>query len=728
MSKQGRTSMWKKMDRNSRLAGFILICSMLIVLVVLGFRYANIAVTKEVKGHHLDKATQQIYQSQSVDEAKRGQIFDVNGNPLAENTTSYTVVAILDKKQIAPNGKKLYVQAKDDKKVSQALAKTLGGKVDTYESVLKEGRKTKRAQVQFGSKGTQLDVMDYKKLKSQNIPGLTFVGSAARFYPNGSMAANVVGLANSVENKKTGLTTLKGQSGIEAGWNKQMTGRDGIKTTAVDENEANRAKSVPAKNGYDIYTTIDAKLQTTLENRMDALVSDMQPKSAVAVVMDTKTGDIVATTQRPNYNAETGRGVGDYWRDELTTAFEPGSVMKGITLAAALDQNKWQANNTYQSGTLKIDGNKVTDWNNGQGWGDITYSQGIALSSNVAMAKTEQKLGAKTWQKYIHRFGFLKSTNSGLPEESAGMMQFKYPFEQANTAFGQAISTTPLQMMQGYSAIAGNGEAIKPHLVDRIVNPNNNKTVYEAKRQQVSRAIKPETAKKARKQLEAVIYSKDGLGKDYALDNIRTTGKSGTAQVSTGGSYNNAQDAKEEIHSWMGMAPAKNPRYMMYIVVKQPQQDTENVTKQMAGVFKPVMMQALQMVKGDKKSVSSHEQVTRVPKVVKQDRDTAKQQVKKAHLQPLVMGSGAHIVSQSPAGNKEMLQNQRVFLNTGEQLEVPNMHGWSRNDVLTWAQLAHVKVDLQGQGFVAEQSAAGGMPVSSAMQTITIKFKQPKVE
>ena len=105
MAQKKRHGIWKQLDKNSRIAGLVLLASTMLVLLVLGYRYAHIAVTKDVKGHRLDKATQQIYQSQSIDEAKRGQIFDVNGNPMAENTTSYTVVAVLDKSQIGPNGK-----------------------------------------------------------------------------------------------------------------------------------------------------------------------------------------------------------------------------------------------------------------------------------------------------------------------------------------------------------------------------------------------------------------------------------------------------------------------------------------------------------------------------------------------------------------------------------------------------------------------------------------------
>ena len=134
-------------------------------------------------------------------------------------------------------------------------------------------------------------------------------------------------------------------------------------------------------------------------------------------------------------------------------------------------------------------------------------------------------------------------------------MQFKYPIEQANTAFGQAISVTPLQMMQGYSAIANNGKELQPQIIEKVVDPNTNRVVSQPKAKTVSKPISKSSAKATRKQLEDVIYSKHGLGKDYAIPDVSTTGKSGTAQVATSSGYSSPGDNTNEIHSWMGMAP-----------------------------------------------------------------------------------------------------------------------------------------------------------------------------
>jgi len=728
MKEKQRTPKRNQSDKNSRNSGRILLGAMLLILVVLGVRFSYVAITKQVKGHKLDQAAQQIYRSQNEIQAKRGEIFDAVGNVLAENTTTYTVAAVLDTQQKAPNGKPLYIAKSQDEQVGRKLAAVLGGKPNDYVKALRQGRHNKLNQIQFGQRGAKLDIQTYQKVKALKIAGITFNTGISRFYPNGVFASNLIGLTSLKTNDKTGQQSLTGIMGIEQAFNKKLQGRNGMKTTTIDNQDLAAAQqNLAVKNGYDIYTTINTKLQTTLEKKMQVLFDDMKPKSALAVVLDTKNGNIVASTQRPSFDASTGKGIGDFWTNELSEAtFEPGSVMKGITLAAALDTGNWDPNATYQSGTLKIGDREVTDWNGGVGWGISTYSRGIAESSNVAMALTEQKMGAGVWHKYINRFKFLKSTNSGLANEAAGTMQFKYPIEQANTAFGQAISVTPLQMLQAYTAIAGNGEEIKPHIIEKIVDPNNKKVIYQAKREVVGQPIKQSTAKAARKQLEEVIYSPHGLGPMYALPGVRTTGKSGTAQIATATGYSTPGDNTNEIHSWMGMAPAKNPRYMMYIITKQPQQNTENISNDMADVFKAVMKQALQMSATDNKMAISADQQVDIPTLEQGSSKEAEREVTAANLVPVVMGDGNTVVSQSPSSGEKSIVGQRIFLNTGKDIAVPNMGGWSKSDVLTWAKLADIQVTIKGNGFVTTQSILPDTKLSDGYHDITVEFKEPK--
>lgn len=716
-----------QLDRNSRNAGRILVLAMLLVLIVLGARFSYVSITKDVRGHKLDKATQQLYQNQNIDRARRGTIYDADGNVIAENSTAYTVIGVIDERQIALDGTKRYIAPEDDKEVAKKLEKTIGGKAKDYEDILRDGRKNELSQVQFGVHGQNLNASKYKELKKQEIPGIDFLNNLVRFYPNGYFASDLIGIAQRQEDEKTGVNQLRGTMGIEASWDNALSGIDGIKTTNMPKNEEVALRNTSAESGHDIYTTLNSNLQKLLEGQMDDLAKETKPYSATAIVMDTQTGKIVAQAQRPSYNPETGKGVGDLWSNEFVESpYEPGSVMKGVMVAAAIENGTWKPNAQFASGRLRIGDKVVNDWNEGKGWGKISYSEGLARSSNVAMAKSVETMGADVWRSYIDKFHFLTSTKSGLKTEEAGNIQYKYPIEQASTAFGQAISVTQIQMMQAYSAIAGNGEMVKPQFIDKIVDSEKGDVLFEAKREVVGKPISEKTAKETRKQLEEVIYSPAGTGKEYAIPDVRTSGKSGTAQIATSSGYSTPGDTTNEIHSWMGMAPADKPRYLMYVVVKKPAKNGGNINKYIAEVFTPVMQRALTMSEDDNKIIVSQDQEFAMPDVTNKSTEEATKALKKVGLQPVVIGNGSTIKKQDSPSGRKTLADQLVFVVTdGDIITMPDMTGWSKSDALSWGKLAGVDISTKGQGFVKNQSVDAGTKLDKSTKGITVELKMP---
>jgi len=715
------------LDRQSRNAGRILVLTALLVLIVLGARFSYVAITKEVRGHQLDKAAQQIYQNQNIDRARRGTIYDKDGNVIAENSTAYTVIAVIDNKQVALDGTKRYISSEDDGKVAKKLAKILGGKPKYYEDILEDGRRNHLSQVQFGVRGQSLNASKYKELKKQNIAGIDFINNLVRFYPNGTYASDLIGIAQKKEDEKTGVNKLQGTMGIEANWNQDLAGSDGIKTTNMPRKEEAKLNNATAQSGHDIYTTLNSNLQKLLEGKMDELAKETKPYSASATIIDSQTGKIVAQAQRPSYNPETGKGVGDLWSNELVESpYEPGSVMKGVMVASAIENGTWEPNKLFASGRLRIGDKVVNDWNEGKGWGRITYSEGLARSSNVAMAKTVETMGTDVWREYIDKFRFLKTTNSGLSTEQAGSIQYKYPIEKASTSFGQAISVTPIQMLQAYTAIAGNGEELKPQFIEKIVDSENDKVLYQSKRQVVAHPISEKAAQKTRKALEGVIYSPAGTGRQYAIPGVRTTGKSGTAQIATSTGYSLPGDTTNEIHSWMGMAPADKPRYLMYIVVKKPTQNGGNINKYISDVFKPVMQRALTMSEDDNKIIVSQDQEFKVPNVLGKGTNEAKQILKKAGLKPVVIGNGPTVSVQNPPIERKVLAAQNVFIVTDDKkIVMPDMRGWSKSDVLAWGNLTKIDVQIKGSGFVTSQSLDVGKPIDKSIKGIAVELKMP---
>ncbi len=245
-----------------------------------------------------------------------------------------------------------------------------------------------------------------KQIEAEKLPGIHFRETPSRLYPNGVFASHVIGLAQAQDNGG-GLT---GVMGLEKQFNTVLTGTNGYRRSETDAygyklpNAKTKAKA--PVNGGSVYTTLDSGLQAYLETLMTDVQTKYEPKGMTAVLMNAKTGRILAATQRPTFDASTGEGLGDMWRDSLVEDnYEPGSVMKIMTLAAAIQSGKYHPNEYFQSGSVKLDGGTVNDWRTG-GWGSIPLSKAFPLSSNVGMVKIEQEMGAGIWKSYLDKFKF----------------------------------------------------------------------------------------------------------------------------------------------------------------------------------------------------------------------------------------------------------------------------------------------------------------------------------
>lgn len=499
------------------------------------------------------------------------------------------------------------------------------------------------------------------------------------------------------------MSDLVGQMGIEQAFNKQLAGTNGFRNADYDvygyKLPGKKQKERKVKNGDNIYTTIDSRIQTLLESEMNSVQSQVHPASLNAILMDAKTGKIVAESQRPSFNAATLSGIGKAWTNTFTSdTFEPGSTMKIFTLSASIDSGHFHGNDTYESGRYSIDGKIVPDWDTA-GWGYITYNKGFALSSNVAMAHLEQQMGPKTWKKYIQKFGFLKSTNSGLPNELTGKIQFNYPIEQADTAFGQGIEITPIQMMQALTAVSNNGKMMKPYFISKVTDPNTGKTVKKYGPKEIGTPIRSSTAKKVRDHMQDVVYKSYGIGQDYKIKGYRVAAKTGTAQVSNGyGGYASGDDSY--LYSVAGMVPANNPRYVMYITMKQPKlTGTKTATQLMAEIFKPVIVRALQN-SNTKQTVVKKQ----VPSVAYQTTTEAKKVLNEKNFEVVSIGDGGTVIKQSPAANTTLAERKRVFILTNGTWKMPRIIGWNKKDVAEFCQLTGLKLESTGSGYADSQS------------------------
>lgn len=679
-------------------------------------RFAYIAINKDVQHVNLRSQAEQIYTQQRIIQARRGDIYDSEGNPLATDTSRYTLYAVLDRTQKSSDGKPLYV--KNRQKTAKILSQYIDLTPKQIEKTLKP--KGQAYQVEFGSAGSNLSVSTMQKIKNRHLPGINFIATPARQYPEGEFASQIIGMATPKIKNDNGTeeTNLVGQLGLEGYFNKQLTGTNGLRKDKQDVYgyQIANSKQVTKKaiNGDNIYTTLDSQTQHFLENKVNKVYKSSNANAMTAVVMEAKTGKIIAATQRPTLHAENN----PVWRNMLVQdAYEPGSVMKILSLAAAIDTGHFNPNATFNSGTWAMGGGKITDWSS-SGWGTISYKDAFDISSNVGFAHVEQDMGADTWMKYIKRFGLLKKVNViGMSNEVNGYTSFKGILVQANTAFGQGITVNVMQMMQAFSAIGNNGKMMKPYIVSKVVDGNSGKTIQKIKPKVVGHPIKASTAKKVLGYMQGVVYDQKGLGHDYQIKGYRVAGKTTTAQI--GGAHGYSHGDTNYLYSFAGMAPAKNPKYIMYVTLRQPQNLKKPVTKQIASVFNPTMKMLLSQQKVAEKA---KKKVITMPNVVGQSSDDANKKLSDKGMQVIVVGSGKKVKQQSAVPDEQVLTDQHVILDTGGEYKMPDISGWSSADVQQLAKVLKLKVKENGNGYVTQQSISPDTTIKRGT-TLTVQYE-----
>lgn len=700
-----------KKQRNINFGAAILFVIFCLLFFVLFFRFMYIQATGTVEGQVLAAKAEKKYNGTATIEAKRGTIYDRNGEVIAEDRSSYSLIAIL--RESMTTDKKNPQHVVDPEKTASELAKYIDLEESVILNIIRDGQKKDRFQVEFGSAGRDITVETKKKIEKLKLPGITFSRSMKRFYPNDIFASHVVGFT---ETKETGenKTVTSGKLGIEKSLNKYLTGKDGeikykrdVWGILLPDGEE---KITPAKNGKNIYLTIDRKIQILLEDAMNNADKEFSPKKMIGIVADAKTGAILAMSQRPTFDPGTRQGIENGWYNEaVETSFEPGSTMKIFTLAAAVEEGVFDPNEPYQSGRYVVDprSKAVPDHNGGQGWGTITYLEGVQRSSNVAFAKlANEKIGFDKFREYISLFGLDKPTGIDLPNETSGKIAFNYTIEKATTAFGQGTAITPIQQVQAATAIANDGKIMQTYVVDRIVDPDTGKIIKKTKPKVVGTPISESTAKQVRDYLETVVTGEKGTGRNYAIEGYSVAGKTGTAQIPGNGGY--LSGSGNYIYSFLGMAPKDDPRLIVYVAVQQPNlEKNPDGSVPVSNIFKSVMKNSLQYLQIEPSNLKPVETVT-LPDVTDLAVVEAEEKLKESGLNPIILGNGTRIMKQIPAANEQLLAGERVILRTNGKLTAPDMTGWSFRDVMKVAELAEMKLSSTGSGYVIKQNVASG--------------------
>ena len=523
------------------------------------FRFAQISLFKTSNGQDLTAYHETGTKRSSITEARRGSIFDQQGNPIAMDTTSYSLFAVLRSDWGDTN------LVKDPDVTAKVLAKHLGLDRDM---ILAQLTQNNVYQVEFGNASQHLSSETKKAIEAENLPGLVFVSETTRKYVNDVYASHLIGYATAAakeEDQPLSAQVLEGKLGLEAAYNVSLSGQDG--------NQSSTRQLI----GKDLHLTLDSRLQNKLEELMTQYQMTYQPEALQAYLVEAKTGKLVAASQRPSFNLNSREGIEAEWKNLMVEeAYEPGSTIKILTMSVAYDRQLYKPGELYQSGSIQVYDQVVKDYNK-VGWGQISFEEGLARSSNVAMVNLVNRMGDQEWVKKLGDFGFGKGTDFGLENETTGNFQFDNPVSRIMSGFGQGFSATPIQLLQAYSSIGNQGQMLKVQVVQGLDSAG------EFQSRILGKPISKEAANHVLQLMVDTVEKPYGTAVSFRNPYVKVAAKTGTAQIADPNGSGYLTGANDYYHSVVTFFPADNPKYMLYMAMKRPQQDHGLLGSQILG-------------------------------------------------------------------------------------------------------------------------------------------------
>ena len=681
--------------------GFISFIFALIFLVT-GFSYVRLAVTGQKHGYNLHQLALNQYLSGGVDQAKRGNILDRNGEALALQTTAFTLFANLNEDHGSI--------VEDIEYTAQQLSTVLDLSQEEITQLLSAEN---RSRVEFGRAGRQLSFVEKEQIDAMELSGINFTEEARRFYPNGMFASHTIGFTHLDQEQ---VSALSGQMGVELYFDEILRGMDGRYQYLRDRRGyLQRDRQVytieETVEGHDVYLTVDSTIQIFLENALESVWQDANPESLVAIVADPKTGEILAIGSRSSFDPNV-REIDNYHNLAISEPFEPGSTLKVYTYAAAINEGSYNGDMLYNSGIRTLDnGTPIRDFD--QRWGSITYNEGFHRSSNTAIVDILNNwLTPDKFLEYLSAFGFGSPVGISLPDESAGMIPVNAESTQKITAgYGQGILTTPIQHIQAMTAILNQGQLIRPQLISHIYDPNEDEVVYEFEVDEIGNPITSATAEQVKELMIGVV--EEGSGQVlYNLGEISSGGKTGTAQIADGprGYLSN-----EFLYSYVGFAPADDPELVMYLAMSRPESTAKSGHAYLSEIYQFVMTQSLNYLGTEWVPLINHENhnTVQIPTVLNQHVQVATELLEAEDFETIVIGNKAQVFAQFPTANTLSTQGRKVFIQTDIVDELPDFTGWNRTEVNQYRTLLGLEVVFSGEGSVTEQSLEPGTEVGA---------------
>lgn len=696
------------MEHNVKVSNVVLIIVFFLFLIIIT-RVSYIALTKKIDNIDIQSLASKRTTKEIILKANRGTIFDSSGDVLAQDVASYTLIAYLDPKRTTDPEKPQHVV--DKEKTALVLSAILNMDKETILSYL---NKENTYQTEFGVKGKGLNEIEKDTILATNLPGLDFIETTKRYYPYGKFLSYLIGYAKQDENGK-----MTGELGIEKYYNKELTGVNGKTVYQKDLKGykiAGTKEVTEAKvDGSDIYLTIDNNIQFFLEEALNNVSSKYEFDEIDLIVANAKTGEILGYATTPSFDPNV-LDIKNYL-DSNITSFEPGSTMKIYTYMAALEAGVYKGNDTYMSGSFETkDKTIIRDWNK-VGWGRITYDKGFIYSSNTGVVNMMDKyLDATILKNYLKKLGFGSKTDICLPNEGSGKINFKYETEVFNAAFGQGITTTPIQHIKALTSIANDGELLKPYIVKKIVSDSE---TTENKRTVHANVASSETISYIKNLMWHTVNDPDGAAHAYYIEGYDLIGKTGTAQIASTNGKGYLTGERDIIRSVSLMFPKDDPEIIIYGAAKRP----ENV-KVLSEPIKDIIKNISKYYNIYKEQETTTEHVSTINNYLNQDLDQVVASLKENKITPIIIGSGKTIINQYPL-NKTITSADKVFLLTNStDYTLPNLTGYSKSDVETLLTLLNVSYTIKGHGYVVKQSIPENTKITSDLKIeITLESK-----
>ena len=699
----------RRANRIIQTRSFVLMLLMGVVMfVLLFFRLFDLQITRheELQGKAVNQQTRR-----TVVTANRGTIYDAGGNILAISSSAETIILSPLEIDNAVNDTENPVSWTKES-LAAGLAEILGKDASAIRKRM-DNVKSQYEVIQLrADEDTAAKVRSY--VDENKIAGVHLVADTKRYYPYGSLAAQVIGF---VGDENAGLY------GLEAYYEKELEGQSGLVISSKDQAENDMLYTYEqyfaAKNGSDLTLTLDTTIQYYLEKGIESMVDKFSAANgASGIVMDAKTGGVLAMASYPNYDLNDFLTVSDQtlqeriergestvadmqllqWRNKaLNDTYEPGSTFKILTLSAALEEGVVDKTTTVNcGGSVNISGYTI-HCSNKNGHGLQTLVQSVGNSCNPAFINYGLRIGSEKFYEYMRSFGLMNTTGIDLGGEAVGVFAADSSFTQLDLAcyaFGQNFTVTPLALIAAQAACVNGGYLHTPYLVERIADSDGNVT-YRHDDTPVRQVISEQTSATVRECLEYVVAS--GTGKNGQVAGYRIGGKTGTADKGQTG---------DVVVSFLCFAPADDPQVIMLITMDTPSRATGTYVSggnMVAPTASTVMAEILPYL-GVEPSYSAEELLgmdTTVPNVIGMSVEEAKAKLKDRALSYKIVGDGETITDQTPAGGAIIPGKSSVILYAGEEKStgkcvVPHLIGKTPSEANTTATAAGLLIRFSG--------------------------------